>query len=191
MFYGYDIMKIAVLGWGSLIWDPRNLKTIGEWKKDGPSLPIEFMRLSSGGRITLVLYPEAEEVQTLWIKSDFENLEAAVENLRARESTLTGWIGFITQPDCTSSCQAEPATLERIQRWAKKKGLDAVVWTGIHENSEHFREKTGMEMNEENIIKYLGSLKGEILESAREYVQNAPEQINTKLRQRINQELGW
>jgi len=184
-------MKIAFLGWGSLLWDPRNLKTKGEWKKDGPSLPMEFMRLSSGGRITLVLYPRAEEVQTLWINADFEDLDAAIENLRARESTLTGWIGFVTLPECTSSCNAEPGTLEKIQQWAEKKGLDAVVWTDLHDNPEHFTEKTGMEMNEDNIIKYIGSLKGDTLKNAKEYVQKTPEQIDTKLRLRIKKEIGW
>lgn len=184
-------MEIAFLGWGSLIWDPRNLKIKGEWKKDGPFLPIEFMRLSSGGRITLVIYPEAEAVPTMWAKADIDDVDAAIENLRARESTVTGWINFVTLPDCTSSCKAEPGTLENIQQWAEKKGLDAVVWTALQDNSERFTEETGMEMNEDNIIKYLGSLKGKTLENAKEYVQKAPEQIDTKLRGRIKQELGW
>ncbi len=179
------------MGWGSLIWDPRNLKTKGEWKKDGPFLPIEFMRLSSGGRITLVIYPKAEEVQTMWIKADLGDLDAAIENLRAREATLTGWISFVTLPDCASSCKAEPGILENIQQWAGKKGLDAVVWTALQDNPEHFAEETGMDMNEDNIIKYLGSLKDKMLKDAKEYVQKTPKQIDTKFRRRIKQELGW
>ena len=83
-------MEIAFLGWGSLIWDPRNLRTKGEWKNDGPSLPIEFMRLSSRRRITLVIYPGEREVQTLWIKADFEDLDDAIDNLSTRESTVSG-----------------------------------------------------------------------------------------------------
>ncbi|MCK4348512.1 MAG: hypothetical protein KAW47_07835 [Thermoplasmatales archaeon] len=184
-------MEIAFLGWGSLVWKQRELRAKGDWQNDGPSLPIEFMRLSSGGRITLVLYPGAEEIQTLWIKADFEDLNAAIENLRDRESTLTGWIGFVTLPDCTSSCQAEPGTLERIQQWAEKKGLDAVVLTDLPENPDKFKKETGMELNDDNIIKYLKSLKNETLEKAREYVKKTPEQINTKLRKRIREELGW
>ena len=67
-------MKIAFLGWGSLIWDQRELRTKGNWNGDGPSLPIEYRRISRDGRITLVLYPNAEEVKTLWAHADYEKL---------------------------------------------------------------------------------------------------------------------
>jgi hypothetical protein len=184
-------MEIAYLGWGSLTWDPRNLKTRGDWKSDGPSLPVEFMRFSGGGRITLVISPGARKVRTLWARADFDDLDAAIENLRAREDTVTGWIGFITLPDCASSCRAEPGILEHIQRWAEGKGLDAVVWTDLPDNPDRFKQQTGTELNEDNVIKYLGSLKGKAMKDAREYVQKAPEQIDTNLRRRIKKELGW
>ena len=39
-------MKIACLGWGSVIWDPRALPIQREWFKDGPFAPVEFTRQS-------------------------------------------------------------------------------------------------------------------------------------------------
>ena len=48
-------MKIAILGWGSLIWNPRILKVAGDWTLDGPTLPIEFSRISDNDRLTLVI----------------------------------------------------------------------------------------------------------------------------------------
>jgi len=36
--------KIACIGWGSLIWDPRDLLVQREWFKDGALLPVEFAR---------------------------------------------------------------------------------------------------------------------------------------------------
>ena len=48
-------MKIAILGWGSLIWNQNGLPVKGQWKKNGPVLPIEFSRVSRDGRLTLVI----------------------------------------------------------------------------------------------------------------------------------------
>ena len=44
-------MKIAILGWGSLVWDSRQLPHSGEWHTGGPVLPIEFSRVSKDGRL--------------------------------------------------------------------------------------------------------------------------------------------
>lgn len=50
-------MSIIVLGWGSLVWDPNGLPiehtnpVEGAWSPDGPHLPVEFARHSSGSRI--------------------------------------------------------------------------------------------------------------------------------------------
>lgn len=186
-------MKIAFLGWGSLVWDSQELKITGDWHEDGPPIPIEFRRLSNRGRITLVLYPKAEDVQTLWVHAEFTKLSMAIENLCDREcipKTSVDRIGFAITGG-RSRCRAAPGVLGRIQGWGKDKGLDAAVWTDLPENPDKFKEKTGMELNDNNIIEYLKSLEGETLEKAKEYVQKAPKQIGTKLRRRIHQELKW
>lgn len=183
-------MKIAFLGWGSLIWDQRTLRTEGDWNGDGPSLPIEYRRLSGGGRITLVLYPDAEDVQTLWAHADFAKLSEAIENLRSREGTATKNIGYVSIPDDEHVCEAVPRILCTIIKWAREKQLDVVVWTDLPENPDKFKKETGMELNDDNIMEYLKSLEGETLDEAKEYVQRTPDQIDTKLRQRIKEELG-
>ena len=48
-------MKIAVLAWGSLVWDPQDLQVAGKFAPNGPLLPIEFCRVSADGRLTLVV----------------------------------------------------------------------------------------------------------------------------------------
>ena len=50
-------MIIAILGWGSLIWEPKELefdRKIG-WLENGPILPIEFARISNNKRLTSLL----------------------------------------------------------------------------------------------------------------------------------------
>ena len=184
-------MKIAFLGWGSLIWDPRELRIKGKWKKDGAILPIEFARISRDGRLTLVLYGGAEDAQTLWAYTDSTKLSEAIENLREREvipNESVEKIGFAIV-DGRSRCNIVPDdVLENIINWARDQGLDAVVWTDL---SSNFQKKTGNDFAEENVISYLKSLDGETLKKAREYVKKAPRQINTRLQQKMIQELGW
>ena len=181
-------MKIAFLGWGSLIWDPCNLQILGSWKTDGPFLPIEFARVSQDGRLTLVLYPNASNVQTLWARAALTDLERAIENLRKRERTSISHIGFVSIPNNRSRCNVVPGILPNVRGWAEEKKLDAVVWTDLPSN---FQEKTEMRFNEDNAVKYLRSLKGDALRSAEIYIRKAPKQIETRIRRRIRQEFGW
>lgn len=183
--------KIAVLGWGSLIWDPRNLQIIGEWNEDGPLLPIEFARISEDGRLSLVLYPYEKNNQTLWAYSAFENLYQAKENLREREGTIMERIGYVSIPEDLSNCQAVPSVNNTIREWAEEKGLGAVIWTDLPYNPYKFKKKTRMDLNEDNAIKYLRNLEGEESLKAEEYIRKAPEQITTRLRRRIEKDLGW
>jgi hypothetical protein len=57
--------KIAVLGWGSLIWDTTANQEFdrlrGNWRYDGPVLNLEFSRKSKksrAGALTLVIDPK-------------------------------------------------------------------------------------------------------------------------------------
>jgi hypothetical protein len=81
----FIIMKIACLGWGSLIWRPENLQVQEKWFEDGPILPIEFSRQSDNGRITLIIDEKAKPVRVLWALMTTENLELSIESLKERE----------------------------------------------------------------------------------------------------------
>ena len=79
-------MKIACLGWGSLIWRPENLLLRSGWFMDGPLLPIEYARQSKDGRLTLVITEKAKPVRTLW--ATMATSELALEEISLARTTF-------------------------------------------------------------------------------------------------------
>jgi len=178
-------MKLACLGWGSLIWDPRSLPIQRRWFEDGPFVPVEFTRQSSDGRVTLVVEPTAAPVRVLWAVMLRPELQAAKEALRDREC-ITGnkWMSRI---GCWQRGEAAPQPMSALPDWAQAHGLDAVVWTAL-----------GPRFNGQNIsptvdqvVQYLQTLTGAVRDNAERYVRCAPRQIDTEYRRRIEAELGW
>ncbi len=178
--------RIAIIGWGSLIWDQGNLKISSErWSLDGPRLPVEFIRKSSNGRITLVICDKYLDNPDIWVKtywnySTLESLETARIDLRKREGTPDiANIGFYYQDQCSAR---NDRILNIIRKWAKEKGLIGVIWTD-------FGSKRNLETS--NVIPYLRTLQGGLLTEAKCYIEKAPLQIRTPLRKEIQDVLGW
>lgn len=180
--------KIVFLGWGSLVWDPRELRTNGCWKKDGPYLPIEFAKISRDKRLTLVLYPNtAKEAQTLWAFASCNSLKDAIRNLACRERTDSANIGFIDVVGGKSKSNFKEL-VPKIKSWALNKQLDAVIWTDLKSD---FEEKTKQYLNPENVVKYLRGLDSQDFHNAEKYVRNAPLQIRTSIRSVLEEKFGW
>ncbi len=173
-------MKIAVLAWGSLLWSPRELLTDqSPWHEDGPKLPIEFSRIASDGRLTLVIDPDFDDVQTYWHLMDVNDLDEARVNLKMREGAESiEEIGYVAGEKFQIREEVE-FLVKRIKKWLLVKGLDAVIWTDL---SPKFEEKTGKPFSESNAIAYLKSLEGEVLFRAKEYIVKTPQQTQTRLR---------
>ena len=71
-------MAIAILAWGSLIWNPGSLHIVDGWRPGGPTLPIEFSRISDNGRLTLVIDEACGvPVPTCFALSMFDNVQEA------------------------------------------------------------------------------------------------------------------
>lgn len=176
-------MKIAVLGWGSLIWQPKELAFDKgfDWKKDGPILPIEFARISKDGRLTLVLTEKGTEVPTLYALSTYKTIEESVLNLAIREGSGRKSIGFYSK----DSNIFKPETFEfktNIKNWIQNTDFDAVIWTNLEDNKKIAPNKR---------IEYLQKLKGIKTSLAEEYIRKTPTQIKTKYRKLIEKELNW
>ena len=176
-------MKIAVLAWGSLLWSPRELAVdhSSEWNEDGPFLPIEFSRIASDGRLTLVIDPGFDLVQVYWKLMSVRNLGEARKNLQQREGAETiDDIGFVSTSDRSFCMRAEAIYLKQnLFKWTKGKALDATIWTDL---KPKFIAKTGKVFTESNAEVYLKGLTGATSELAREYILNTPPNIRTRFR---------
>lgn len=179
-------MTIACLGWGSLIWDPRNLRIRGKWFTDGPLLPIEFCRQSKNGRITLVIADSKPRIRTLWAILTTHDLDEAIEQLRVREgigqSKVDTWIGKWLKGEPNTGVDAH------ISQWAEAIDLDAVLWTAL---PPRFNDKDGLVPEAKDILRYLLDLPFGKYRLAEEYIRKAPLQVDTDFRRRIEEELGW
>ena len=174
--------KIAIIGWGSLIWDHRSLPIKCKWCKNGPELPIEFSRISKDGRLTLVIDKDnGKKVKTLYALSKRNAPLDAVADLREREGTVMKNIGYI---NLTENADKKSDIDEEIKKWAENNKIDIVVWTALLPN---FRRQTGKDYTVDNAIEYLKSLPKNVKKNALNYIKRAPKQINTPLRKKIRE----
>ncbi len=117
-------MKCAVLGWGSLVWDSRELKIASEFKANGPLLPIEFCRISADGRLTLAIDETFGALcKTYSAPSALETLDAAMDDLCAREGMAdVRAVGFVEPASGGQSdvaMQSHPQVVATIGAWAE------------------------------------------------------------------------
>jgi hypothetical protein len=177
---------IACVGWGSLIWDPRELPVKRQWFDDGPFIRVEFLRQSKDGRMTLVLDASAPLVRSLWAVMDSVALDDAREALRKREDIpeqnaekhIRAW----------TRGQPTPALISALPEWAESRGVDAVIWTAL---PPKFDGENGRAPTVEQAIGYLSGLTGRARENAERYICLTPRQVDPPYRRRIETELRW
>jgi hypothetical protein len=180
-------MKIAILGWGSLLWDPKELKLAAPFEHNGPRLPIEFCRISQNRRLTLIIDETFGTLcRTYAAASAFGTLEEAMENLRLREEmTSAADIGFITvaaQERNPAATERHPHAVETIADWALHAGYDAAIWTALE---SHFERHTREPFSVNAAMRFLEELEQNdkpAFARALEYIRRAPEATQTPLR---------
>lgn len=181
-------MRISVLAWGSIVWERGNLAVIANFEPTGPCIPIEFCRVSRDERLTLVIDETFGAACTTYSTiSVFDDLDAAIENLRDREGMPSPkGVGF-TALDCgRQSARAKerhPRTVKIITAWAQANGFDAVIWTALAGN---FAEKTSEPFSVEAAIRYLETRNGKTFDDALAYIRRAPPEVQTPVRETVN-----
>jgi len=175
-------MKIACLGWGSLIWKPGDLPVEGNWHPDGPQLPIEFSRTSDGGELATAICINAPAVPVLWARLATEDLGEACVLLRKREGIPDERV------DGVGILPVTPQTPGVLADWARERELDGVIWTALPPKFGHVE---GLIPTVAQAIDHLQQLRGEEAVHARAYIMQVPAQIDTPYRRAICARLGW
>jgi hypothetical protein len=184
---------IAIIGWGSLLWDLENLAphVSGDWAIDrGPLLPLEFVRVSPKRLDALTVVVDRDHgatCATSFRLSRQSEVSEAVANLAARERAAPEHIGFL----CLKSGRLRsrlPEIAERMAAWLDETGLDAAVWTDLAGN---FRERTGRDFSIAAAIDYLSALPEASMTEARRYIASAPAAVDTPLRRALETHDWW
>jgi hypothetical protein len=179
--------RVAILGWGSLLWDggPAFDAQHDPWRCDGPELRIEFSRISAtrGGALTLAIDAEnGAPTQVAWCLSRRATIGEAIEDLRVREGAAARHIGNFSIGGGVHYRDGEAFAVIRV--WASTRGLDGVVWTDLPSN---FMEIAGQPFSVAAGIAYLQSLNSDSRARAMEYIWRAPDRVRTPLREAFAQ----
>jgi hypothetical protein len=183
------VPKIAILGWGSLLWD----KSDGdfdlrheEWKLDGPALKLEFSRKSTSrlNALTLVIDPvHGQECNVAYALSKRRSPMEAIADLCAREKTREKYIGCVFA-DGSRQQSRDKVSSDVITQWAKNRSIDVVLWTDLGGSFEGVTNSDFINA----AVEHVQGLSTEGRAKAAEYVWRAPEFIVTPLRDALQAE---
>ena len=182
-------MKVAIIGWGSLIHDRGVLRLVDGWHRDGPLLPVEFARTSVNGTLSLVITPDhGTTVTTYWAESMHHDVSLVRENLRLRERTpdvrniaAVTWRGEVLGR--TRYSAIEDAVIGWLRSNRKNTMVDAAVWTSLKPKGldSYTPKKVGAFIDSDRADK----------SRIQDYIRRAPAQTITALRLELEKLPGW
>lgn len=188
------LMSIAILAYGSLIWDEENLAEhiTGGWARgEGPGLPVEFSRISPKRKRALVLVVDETApapVPTSVTTSRRESIHEAAHDLARRERAPIEAIGMAERGGGRArNC---PAGIGRIVNgWLEaQETYRAAVWTNLPGN---FPQVAGEDFTHAAGLRWLKGLGPESLEEAWRYITFAPEETDTPFRRFLARDDWW
>jgi hypothetical protein len=182
--------RIAIIGWGSLIWDPEILGPwiTGDWRMGGgPALPLEFSRISPKRLMGLAVCIDEDvgaPCTTHAIASVRGDVDLARADLAARERAPLDLIGVV----CARSGRATGAGAAHVAAWVAATGAAGAVWTGLRPN---FRDHAGHDFDLAAAEAWLRCLTGASRDEAVRYLQSAPGATDTPLRRLLASREWW
>jgi hypothetical protein len=179
---------VAVIGWGSLIWDLDDLTphVRGPWAMGaGPALPLEFSRISPKRLRSLVVVIDPDcgvPCPTHAIASRRADVGAAALDLMRRERAPD--VAMIGAACLTTGLRrgAHPAVAQIVADWCVEVGATGAVWTDLPRN---FHAETGRAFTVDRGLAYLKGLESASAAEARRYIDGAPAATDTPLRRAL------
>lgn len=185
--------RIAIIGWGSLLWDLDDLEphVAGGWDLDaGPLLPIEFALVSrkrNRALAAVIDHAVGERCTASVIVSRKSELADARGDLARRERCDEASIGALHRGNGFAHAR-HPETLVLVEQWLHTTRYDGAVWTDTETNFEGI---TGEPFSVDTAVRYLSRLGIDSLREAKRYIENAPAAVSTPLRRRLRGETWW
>lgn len=183
--------RVAILGWGSLIWDLESLapEVEGPWAmRAGPALPLEFSRISPKRKMGLVVCIDPAlgvPCPTHAIASRRDDPRASRADLARRERAPLELIGWV----CARSGRGEGRSAEAALAWCAATGAAGAVWTDLRPNWAEHHPATPFSL--EAAEAYLMGLAGASRDEAVRYIASAPAETDTPLRRRLAARDWW
>ena len=179
-------MRIAVIGWGSLVWDPGDLRIKDDgWHVGGPLLPIELSRVSERrGYLTYVIDERhVRKVQTRFALSRYSHLEDAVADLACREGCAAHSVGFVEAKAGKTHRSRTVEGWRGIWDWLSTSPTpaEAAVWTDLEPRFEGL-------FTLDAAVEFWRTLPAGVASEARNYAEHAPAEVDTDLRRRLHNE---
>ncbi|MGQ9476205.1 MAG: hypothetical protein ACUVSI_08945 [Actinomycetota bacterium] len=178
------MLEIAVLGWDPMVTEPQGLMLRdGRWFDDGPSLPVELSRVTPQRYLALALTRGIPPVRVYWSVMGTDSVGEAVWSLAQRAECKPENVGFLDLSTGEHWCRTVDEHLPDIRRWAEGKNregrkIQVVIWNDLRPD---FEKRARRDLTPENVLAYLGGLRPDIKERAREYLEKVPPRIVTPI----------
>lgn len=183
-------LKIAVLSFGSLLWNSRGLK-LHPWNPDGPFLPIEFCRISNKSKkLTLAINEDIGVDNPTNYAISKQNFSRTLDAFQRREKISDKYvdksIAIYHKADgwVNGGFQKYSTRLKTgIISWMIEDNIDVVIFSAL---SRRFKDAIDLPFTVGNAINYVNNLPARKKAAAEFYISNVDARINTPFRQAFN-----
>lgn len=178
-------MKIAILSWGALLLNSKGL-SIGKWNANGPSIQLEFSRISRDGRLTPVIDEHNGAANRVsFALSKCKDLATAINQFRKKEKINQNRIGVLdikrgVQSEC---CNRHPNTARAIRNWAIRNKIDAVIFSDL---GIRFKNSIDVPFSPANALNYVNGLPVNRKRTVLTYIKRVSKKVKTPFTQLVN-----